>query len=155
MECRDPYTEVREGCYCSSGWDGYLCDTEKTRKCKTDILKPNMAGGCPGAVDSDEYVYSIKGYDPCHEVDFNKQFEIEYNVTCRDVDKDAMVIEGGHKEGYGYNYSDIVSIDQTMLKPFDYKVVNEKTGLKMLEYPDIDFIFDFKDFKYLSHQTRF
>ena len=154
MECRDPYEETQEACYCAAGWNNWKCDNELPRKCKTDILKPDMAGGCPGAVDSDEYVYSIKGYDPCHEMDFNQPYEIEYNVTCRDVDDRGRVIAKGHQEGLGYEYLDLVSVDTTNLKPFDYKFVNNKTGLRMIDNPDMDFVFDFRDFKYLSHTKR-
>lgn len=154
MECRDPYQETQEACYCAAGWNNWKCDNELPRKCKTDILKPDMAAGCPGAVDSDDYVYSIKGYDPCHELDFTRPYELEYNVTCRDVDNEGRVIAGGHQEGLGYGYLDLVSVDTTNIKPFDYKFVSNKTGLRMMDNPDMDFVFDFRDFKYLSKVKR-
>ena len=59
------------------------------------MLKPDLKAGCNG-VDSDEFVYSIKGYDACHEFDPNGNMEIEYNLTCRGVDEDEKAIFGGH-----------------------------------------------------------
>lgn len=116
-----------------------------------------MSAGCNGT-DSDEYVYSIKGYDPCHEIDFSKQHNLEYNLTCKDVDDDGKVIIGGHPEGLGYEYSNLMSISNSSLqklKPFNYTVVNKYTNMSLLENADIDFVFDVRDFKYMSHIERY
>ena len=64
-------------------------------------MKPDLKAGCTGS-DSDEFVYSIKGFDACHEIDLEADFDIEYNLTCRGVDDDEKVVLGGHKEGLGY-----------------------------------------------------
>lgn len=71
------------------------------------------------------------------------------------MDDGDRVIPGGHQEGVGYKYSDLIFVDNSTLVPFEYKVRNEKTNLTYFTSPDIDFVFDFKDFKYLSHQERF
>ena len=40
-----------------------------------------MAQGCTGE-DTFDYVYSIKGFDPCFELDFEKEFELKYKLHC-------------------------------------------------------------------------
>lgn len=71
------------------------------------------------------------------------------------MDEEGKVILGGHKEGLGYAYHNLYSINNMKLKPFNYSVVNKETNMSLLESADIDFVFDVKDFKYLSHQERF
>ena len=155
MECAKPRNETRKACYCPSGYHGWRCSEPTPRKCKIDIVEPNMKAGCPDEKDSDDYVYSIKGYDPCHEVDLAAdELKIKYQMTCKDVDENQKVINGGHPEGLGYNYSEVVGIDKSNLKDFEYVVVNPETGLKLREEPDHDFVFDFRDFMYMSHIDR-
>ena len=91
----DPKIETKEVCYCPAGYHGWRCTEQKDLKCKIDLIKPNLKAGCNGT-DSDEFVYSIKGYDACHEIDLEQDFEIEYNVTCRGVDDNEKAVVGGH-----------------------------------------------------------
>ena len=70
VECEEPKIETKEACYCPSGYHGQFCSEQKDLKCKIDLLKPDMKSGCNG-VDSDDFVYSIKGYDICHEFDLD------------------------------------------------------------------------------------
>lgn len=111
MECADPYENTKEACFCPSGYGGWRCHKQYQKKCRTSILNPDTLAGCPNKTDSDDYVYSIRGHDPCHEVDFSEQLNIEFNMTCKDVDKDWKVLPGGHKESLGYSFSDVVNVD--------------------------------------------
>lgn len=155
MECKkEPRIEVKEVCYCPAGYHGWRCNESKDLKCKIDILKPNMKAGCNGT-DSNDFVYSIKGYEACHEIDLDKDFEIEFNITCRGVDDNEQVVLGGHQEGIGYKYSDVVEVDNSTLKPFAYSTRNKWTNTTIFGEFDLDFSFDVRDFKYLSHMKRF
>lgn len=62
FECQAPENVTLKACYCPAGYFGWKCEEEQRRKCKIDVLSPNMSAGCDGE-DSQEYVYSIKGYD--------------------------------------------------------------------------------------------
>lgn len=123
-------------------------------KCKADILNPNLRGGC-NEPDTDDYVHSIKGFDPCHEMDMTQSFNLEYNVTCKDVDDNDKVVPGGHPEGLGYAYSNLVETDNSTIVPFNYSHVSKDIKLNGFETFDMDFVFDVRDFKYLSNIERF
>ena len=123
-------------------------------KCKIDLLTPDMKAGCNGTSNED-FDYSIKGYDDCHEIDPEKDFEIEYNITCRGVDDDLVVVKGGHQEGVGYNYTDVINLDNSTLKPFIYSTRNKWTNTTIFGEFDLDLSFDIRDFKYMSHMKRF
>ena len=73
---------------CASGWYGSLCNFQHPRKCYVNVTQPNMAKGCRDQnEDSDDYVYSIHGYDPCHKVDFSKTYKMKYKLVCKDVNR--------------------------------------------------------------------
>lgn len=114
-----------------------------------------MKAGCKGSVDGDDFVYSIKGYDACHEMDLYSQYEIEFNLTCRGVDSQEKAIIGGHQEGIGYEYNELLSIDNSTIEPFDYATRNPYTNTSIFGEVDLDFSFDIRDFKYLSQMKRF
>lgn len=61
-----------------------------------------MHKGCSHKEDSDYYVYSIKGFDPCHFFDFTKSYKMKYNLQCRPVDDQALVLPNGYAEKVGY-----------------------------------------------------
>lgn len=119
------------------------------------MLNPDLKAGCKDAVNSDDFMYSIKGYESCHEFDPNGDMEVEFNLTCRAVNEDDIAIPGGHPEGLGYKYKDLVSFDNSSLVPFDYKTRNPYTNTSIFGEVDMDFMFDLRDFKYLSELTRF
>lgn len=122
-------------------------------KCKIDLLKPDLKAACDG-VDSDDFMYTIKGYDACHEFDLDSTMELEYNLTCRAVNENGKVLPQGHTEGIGYNYTHLVSVDTSNLTDFEYKARNPYTNMSVYGPVDMDFIFDIRDFKYMSHMAR-
>ena len=108
-----------------------------------------MAQGCTGE-DSFDYVYSIKGFDPCFEFNFNENYDLKYKLLCYDVNRRGEVIRGGHPEGIGYNYSYVVS-NNTAAKPsFKYFAQNPETGVKLMEGNSVTIQFMFQDWRYLS-----
>jgi len=79
-----------------------LCQYNDYRKCYVNITEPALYKGCrEGKTDSDYYVYSIQGYDPCNFVDFDSEnsYNIKFILDCRDINDLAIVKENGHSEG--------------------------------------------------------
>ena len=73
--------------------------------CYVNITKPALYKGCQGQYeDSDYYVYSIQGFDPCNFFDFEKTTNISFKLDCRPVDTKGIVLKKGHVEGLGYDY---------------------------------------------------
>lgn len=66
-----------------------------------------MAQGCAGE-DSFDYVYSIKGFDPCFEFDFFEEYKLKYKLMCYHTNRRGEVIRGGHPEKIGFNYSNVI-----------------------------------------------
>ena len=147
-ECRDRM-EMNKVCNCPSGFSDYLCETQKQRKCYVQVTNPNMAQGCTGE-DSFDYVYSIKGFDPCFEFDFNEEFELKYKLLCYDVNRRGEVIRGGHPEGLGFNYSNVVSNVTLPNQQINYFATNPDTGVKLMEGNSVTLQFMFQDWLYLS-----
>lgn len=148
-----------EICYCPAGYTGYLCGTSSFNKCYVNITEPALHKGCKDKEDSDYYVYSIQGFDPCFFFDFTKSYKMKYNLQCRPVDEKGVVLPNGHPEGLGYKYSDITIYPNSGLKEgemlYNYKSFNNKTKLRLLDDTNMTVTFDFRDFKYLSQIERF
>lgn len=146
--------EIKKVCNCPSGYSDYLCETQLQKKCYVQITEPNMAQGCTGE-DSFDYVYSIKGFDPCFELDFEKEFNLKYKLLCYDVNKRGEAIRGGHPEGLGYNYTDITANATNGNEPkIKYFARNPDTGLKLMPGNSISIEFTFQDWLYLSQQIK-
>lgn len=94
-------------CYCAAGYNGYTCDEFEYTKCYVNITTPALYKGCNGT-DSEAYVYSIKGFDPCFKYDFTSNTTMSYLLQCRAINSKGIVKENGHKEGLGYNYENII-----------------------------------------------
>lgn len=126
-------------------------------KCYINMTEPALYKGCAkDKEDSDYYVYSIQGFDPCFFYDFTKSYTFKYLLQCRGVNSNGVVVPGGHPEGVGYKYKNVVYKNTT--KPlFNYKAVNMQTGTKLFEAdtPNVTLTFDFRDWKYLSQIERF
>jgi len=72
-------------CWCPKGFTGALCQEAKQKKCYVHITEPNMDKPCsedPENVDSEYYVYSIQGFDPCHKFDFTRSYKIKFKLDC-------------------------------------------------------------------------
>lgn len=90
---------TNEACYCPSGFSGYDCSLRATTKCYVNITEPALYEGC-NFKDSEEYVFSISGYDPCNYYDFdNEIITIRYMLQCGVPPK----------SGLGFEYQDLVS----------------------------------------------
>jgi len=73
-----------------------------------------------------------------------------------------QVVKGGHKEGLGFKYVDILDpktpigenyISENSIKPIapmTYEAVNNQTDYKVLKGESMSFAFDFRDWKYMS-----
>ena len=126
-----------------------------------------MAAGCADQYeDSDDYVFSIQGYDPCHFFNFDETYTIKYKLTCRALNLDNRALEGGYPEQLGFEYVDLLdapSINANFI-PFDqwpspggfeYLAENPLTGYKLTRDEPLTFAFDFRDWLYLSNYKRF
>ena len=94
-------------CFCPAGYTGFNCDDFEYTKCYVNITDPPLYKGCNGT-DSEAYVYSIKGFDPCFKYDFTSKTVMSYKLQCRPINSKGIVREDGHKEGIGYKYENII-----------------------------------------------
>lgn len=128
-------TEVsREVCYCPAGYVGSLCQFQDYRQCYVNITDPPLYKGCKGQYpDSDEYVYSTPGFDPCFKYDFTKSYSFKYKLDCRDITSKGIVKEEGHQEGVQYSYSEVISIDEPQNFNYNYLYTNDQTNMKLMD----------------------
>ena len=110
-----------------------------------------MYKSCQGE-DSEDYVFSTPGYDPCHYFDFEGKTEIKYKLNCKPVDWSGFVVPDGHQEGIGYEYVDLVS-EPVRNYPFNY--ITNDANLKIVDGQSIRFSIDFRNWKYMSQFKRF
>jgi hypothetical protein len=87
---------LNEVCYCPAGFTGFLCDTASYNKCYVNVTEPALYKGCKDKADSDYYVYSIQGFDPCFYFDFSKSYTMKYLLQCRPVNEKGVVLPEGH-----------------------------------------------------------
>lgn len=146
--------ETKGVCLCAAGYTGYTCDEFEYTKCYVNITTPALYKGCNGT-DSEAYVYSIKGFDPCFKYDFTSNTTMKYLLQCRAINSQGFVKEDGHKEGIGYNYENVISSPKFEESQFKYAAVNNKTQMKVMTGEKITVTVDFRDWKYLSDLIRF
>jgi len=71
---------TNEACYCPEGFSGYDCSLRASLKCYVNITEPALFEGCKYP-NSEDYVFSISGYDPCNFYDFdNETITIHYRL---------------------------------------------------------------------------
>lgn len=142
-------------CICPSGFTDYLCQTEEPKMCHVQITNPNLAYGCQDE-DSFDYVYQIKGFDPCFYFDFKKpQHELQYKLNCQAVDSQGLVLRGGHPEKVGFNYTNVIDNGTQRTPEFNYFAENKETGLKLMEGNSVTLVFYFQDWLYLTKNITF
>lgn len=141
-------------CLCPAGYTGYTCDEFEYTKCYVNITTPALYKGCNGT-DSEAYVYSIKGFDPCFKYDFTTKTTMNYLLQCRGINSKGIVKPEGHKEGVGYNYENVVKAPVFEESQFKYAAVNNNTAMKVMPGEKITVTVDFRDWKYLSDIIRF
>lgn len=73
---------TNEVCYCPEEFSGFDCSLRAFTMCYVNITEPALYEGCNSA-DSEDYVFSIAGYDPCNFYDFdNDTITISYRLQC-------------------------------------------------------------------------
>jgi hypothetical protein len=78
--------------------------------------------------DSEYYIYSIHGYDPCYFLDFTTTYDVHYNLNCTSTDSEGYMVVP--EEGLGLAYQDILEFPTW--ENFTYEVHNVDTGYKAL-----------------------
>ena len=102
--------------------------------CYVNITKPALYKGCQGQYeDSDYYVYSIQGFDPCNFFDFDKTTNISFKLDCRPVDSKGVVLKSGHVEGLGYDYQDVTATTTEPIRNIKYASVNTLTNMNVVD----------------------
>ena len=145
--------ETNNACHCPAGYLGAFCEETEANKCYVQFTSPNLAEGCRDKhADSDYYVYSIPGFDPCNPYDFSKSHTLKYRLICKPVElTGGYVKDTPHAEGVGvgYEYANVVSTTAPE-EPPNYVVRNTTTNLIALEGTELQFRMDFRDWKYMT-----
>jgi hypothetical protein len=68
-ECQQNDT-VKKVCVCPRGYYGYYCAAAVPTNCYVNVTDPPFYAGCQKE-DSEYYMYSIPGFDPCFPLDFS------------------------------------------------------------------------------------
>lgn len=156
VTCKDPYSVTNNACYCPAGFKGAYCQIADYHKCYVNITSPALYKGCQGKYpDSDFYLYSIKGFDPCNFFDFEKSTNIKFRLDCRPVDENSVVLKNGHKEGIGYDYKDVTGTTSEPIRTINYISENSLTKMRVVDTQSMIMTFDFRDWRYLTNLIRF
>ena len=113
------------------------------------MTNPAFYEGCAGLPDSNYYMYSIPGFDPCHKSDFTQINTINFRIVCKLNDGTGTLIL--EKENIGYDYRNVLT--QPVYQQFQYVAVNNLTGYKLMDNPNdaVQIQFTFFDWKWLSN----
>ena len=93
----------------------------------------------------------MPGYSPCYFLNFNETYTVEFYITCRPVDETGLVEV--QREEVGYEYRDVIK--QPEFVPFSQVSQNHEASFSLDDDSDWKVYLDLRDFKYLSHYTRF
>ena len=145
-----------QACYCPSGFKGAYCQIAAYNKCYVNITSPALFEGCAGKYqDSDYYLYSIQGFDPCNFFDFESTTKIKFRLDCRPVDDKSVVLKSGHPEGINYDYKDVTGTTSSPIRTINYASKNSLTNMKIVDSQSMIMTFDFRDWKYMTNLIRF
>ena len=84
-------------------------------------------------------------------MNFTEPYTVEFYINCRQVDETGLVEVS--REEVGYEYRDVIKEPEFV--PFSYVSQNHETSFTLLDDTTVTVSLDFRDFKYLSHYTRF
>ena len=138
-------------CVCPKGQSDFECNTAAYKKCYLNITDPAFYKGCEWKEDTPYYLYSVPGYSPCYYQNFSEPYTVEFTMTCKEVDANGLIEV--QTEQAGYEYRDV--IEEPEFVPFSYVSQNHETSFSVLDETSVLVTIDFRDFKYLSHKTRF
>lgn len=93
----------------------------------------------------------MPGYSPCYYQNFTGPYTVKYTMVCKSVDANGLVEV--QREQVGYEYRDVIKEPEFV--PFSYVSQNHETSFSVLDEDSVQVTIDFRDFKYLSHKTRF
>lgn len=127
-----------------------MCDTALSGQCYLNITDPMFYKTCDYP-DSEYYIYSIHGYDPCYFLDFTTTYDVHYILTCAPTDIEGYLTEWS--EGLGAEYRDVTEMPSW--DNYTYAVHNEETGYKALTATSTTVNIDVRDMKWLSQYKRF
>ena len=138
-------------CVCPKGKSDFECLTASYSKCYLNITDPTFYKGCEDREDSPYYLYSVPGYSPCWPVNFTEPYTVEFYIICKPVDETGLVEV--QREEVGYEYRDVIK--QPEFVPFSQVSQNHEASFSLGDDSDWQVFLDLRDFKYLSHFTRF
>lgn len=69
-----------------------------------NITSPKFYEKC-NLEDTEEYMYSIPGFDPCHPVDFSQKLNVKFFMVCGNSPFVGLDVT---KESVGYPYKDVI-----------------------------------------------
>lgn len=70
-------------------------------KCLVTLTDPPTEKLC-NKPDTDDFVHSIEGYNPCFFFDFNKKYQFKFKLDCRHLNSQGLVQVDPFAVGYRY-----------------------------------------------------
>ena len=77
-------------CLCPDGYHGLHCEQPMYVKCLVTITDPPTDKLCNNP-DTDDYVHSIEGFNPCYFFDFSKKYQFKFKLDCRHLNSQGLV----------------------------------------------------------------
>lgn len=142
-------------CLCPSGFYGLNCELAMYTKCYVNITQPATydTESCrANRNDSDEYMYSIRGYDPCFFFNFSLSYEFRFKLECKYLDSTGLVAI--HPYSLGYKYEDVIGKLEYDRERFDFDT-NEAVKMRVKNSTRILVAIDFYNWKWISKFKRF
>ena len=138
-------------CLCPTGYFGLNCEQAMYTKCFVNITNPPTYDmeACRNGNQShmNDYMFSIRGYDPCFYLNFSETFEFRFKLECKYLDSTGLVQI--HPYNVGYQYEDVIGKLEYDAERFDFST-NEAVKMRVKNTTKVLVTLDFYNWKWIS-----
>lgn len=95
------------------------------------MTDPAFYKSCDHIPDSEYYLYSLKGYQPCYFLDFTKSYEVKFRLVCQVLNEQGF--SDISTQNLGYTYRDVIEKENSVQSDFQYIATNADTKFNILK----------------------